>query len=86
MIGSLGGLDVLVFTGGVGEHDAQFRADAVGALGFLGLELDERRNLASGLEDGVVSAPSSRGVVLVVASREEVEIAREVRRVLCNPK
>jgi acetate kinase len=84
MIGSLGGLDALVFTGGIGEHDAQFRADAVASLGFLGLQLDERSNVAASSGDRVIAAPSSRAVVLVITAREEVQIAREVRRVLCS--
>ena len=84
MIGSLGGLDALVFTGGIGEHDASFRADAAGALGFLGVALDPGRNLATDLRDALISTPSSRASVWVVTSREEIHIAREVRRVLCN--
>ena len=44
MAASLGGLDALVFTGGVGEHAPAIRAGAVGGLGFLGLDIDASRN------------------------------------------
>jgi acetate kinase len=81
MVASLGGLDVLVFTGGVGERSAPVRALAADGLAFLGIGVDPARN-----EDGDADreiSPAGAGVrVLVVASREDVQIAREVRRVL----
>ena len=43
MIGALGGLDAIVFTGGIGEHSAEIRARAVGAFAWLGADVDERR-------------------------------------------
>ena len=46
MAAALGGLDVLVFTGGVGEHSAEVRSLAAAGLGFLGVEVDETRNRA----------------------------------------
>ncbi len=80
MVASLGGLDLLVFTGGIGEHDAAVRARTVAGLGFLGVSLDERRNSArSG--DMRISGPGSVGV-WVVEAREDVEIAHGVRRIV----
>ena len=83
MVASLGGLDALVFTGGVGENAAMVRAEAVAGLGFLGIELDAHRNDeavgdAADPEADVTAAGSSVRV-LVVAAREDLEIARGVR-------
>ena len=87
MAASLGGLDVLVFTGGVGENAPVVRAAAAGALPFLGVEIDPAANDAVDLHDGDpgvrdVTAPGAAARVLVVAAREDLEIARGVRAVL----
>jgi acetate kinase len=77
MTAALGGLDTLVFTGGVGEHSPEVRAGAADGLAFLGVAVDPHRN-ARGDED--IGAGLVR--VMVVEAREDVEIARGVRRVL----
>ena len=82
MAAALGGLDALVFTGGVGEHSATVRAAACEPLGFLGVDLDRARNQAVADDDADVSAGGARARALVVHAREDLEIAREVRRVL----
>jgi acetate kinase len=73
MIGVLGGLDMLVFTGGIGENDAQVRTKICAGLSWIGVSLDESRNRAATnpLSDGV-----SRCQVLVLASQEDEQIAR----------
>jgi acetate kinase len=81
MAASLGGLDGLVFTGGVGENSAEVRALAVDGLDFLSIELDPERNAAAA-GDRVVTADGSRVAVLVVTAREDLEIAAQVRGVL----
>jgi acetate kinase len=81
MAASLGGVDALVFTGGVGERSAPVRAMAAAGLGFLGVAVDAARNDVDG-EDRVISPDGSTVRVLVVAAREDLEIAREVREVL----
>jgi acetate kinase len=81
MAASLGGLDALVFTGGVGERSAAVRAAGCGGLGFLGVAIDPEANVAA-RPDAEVTDRRSRVRVFVVAAREEVEIARGVRRVL----
>ena len=81
MTAALGGLDVLVFTGGVGEHAPAVRSLAAASLGFLGIELDERRNeRAAG--DTEIGARGREVAVLVIAAREDLEIASQVRRLL----
>jgi acetate kinase len=77
MTAALGGLDALVFTGGVGEHSPEVRAGATDGLGFLGVQIDPERN-ARGDEE--IGGPPVR--VLVVEAREDLEIARGTRRVL----
>ena len=81
MAAALGGLDVLVFTGGVGEHEATVRAEAAAGLGFLGVAVDEDANAAA-LPDADVTASGAAVRTLVVAAREDLEIAADVRRVL----
>jgi len=76
---ALGGLDTLVFSGGIGEHDASVRARICAGLGFLGLQLDERRNRAKA---AVISLPASRVTVRVIPTNEELVIARAVRALL----
>src|SRR5205814_5145631 len=78
MIAVLGGLDVLVFTGGVGEHAAEVRAAACEALGFAGISVDRRRN-ASLSREGEISGVDTRARTFVVTAREDIEIARQVR-------
>jgi acetate kinase len=70
-----------VFTGGVGENEPVVRAMAAGGLGFLGVAVDAGANVTA-RPDADVTAPGSAVRVLVVAAREEVEIARGVRRAL----
>jgi acetate kinase len=81
MVAALGGLDALVFTGGVGEHQPSIRASAAEGLGFLGVAVDPEVNAAT-TGDGDVSTGAAAVRTLVVTAREDVEIARQVRRVL----
>jgi acetate kinase len=77
MAAAMNGLDALVFTGGIGEHQPQVRAEAAGGLGFLGVAIDEARNAAA-TADADISAPSAAVRTLVITAREDVEIARQV--------
>ena len=76
---ALGGLDTLVFAGGVGENAPTVRARICDGLGFLGIELDEKRNAANA---GVISSETGRNCVRVIRTDEEWVIARTVCRVL----
>jgi acetate kinase len=76
---ALGGLDTLVFAGGIGENAPPVRERICEGLGFLGLELDAARNRAS---DGALSSDASRVVVRVIRTDEELMIARSVARLL----
>ena len=81
MAAAMNGLDALVFTGGVGENAPPVRAAAVAGLRFLGLEIGPTLNASLGT-DSDISAPGASVPTLVIKSRESVEVAREVRRVL----
>jgi acetate kinase len=76
---ALGGLDTLVFAGGIGENAPIVRARICAGLGFLGIEVDEKRNAAN---EGVISAAAGRVAVRVIPTDEELTIARSVCRVL----
>ena len=81
MVAALGGLDALVFTGGVGEHAPEVRARAAAGLGFLGVKLDAEAN-AQATADAEIGAPDAPVRVLVVTAREDLEVARQVRVLL----
>jgi acetate kinase len=79
MAAVLGGLDAVVFTGGIGENSVPVRQDAASALGFAGVELAKDAN-ASNDADQDVSVPGSRVHVLVIRAREDLTILRDVLR------
>jgi acetate kinase len=81
MTAALGGLDALVFTGGVGENSPPIRERAVAGLGYLGVAIDKEMN-SMAAPDADVSSERATARTLMVASREDLEIARQVRSVL----
>src|SRR5512135_823214 len=76
---ALGGLDTLVFAGGIGENAPKVRARICDELGFLGIELDEKRNAGN---EGIISTPASQVTVRVIHTDEEWMIAKMVCGVL----
>jgi acetate kinase len=76
---ALGGLDTLVFAGGIGENAPAVRSRICNGLKFLGIELEEKRNAAN---EGVISAVASRVAVRVIRTDEQLMIAKTVCRVL----
>jgi acetate kinase len=81
MTASIGGLDVLVFTGGVGEHSPAVRAATAAGLDYLGVAVDPAGNQAAN-GDTDISAAGAAVRTLVVAAREDLEIARLTREVV----
>jgi acetate kinase len=79
LMAALGGLDTLVFTGGIGEHSPFVRARIISGLEGLGLSIDASANTAGA---PVVSTAASRTVIRVIATDEEAVMARQARRVL----
>ncbi len=86
MAAALGGLDLLVFTGGVGENSPEVRSEAAAGLGFLGIRLDPGRNATDGdPADREIGHPGTPVRSFVVAAREDIQIAAQVRAVLAGP-
>jgi acetate kinase len=81
MAASLGGLDVCVFTGGVGENSADIRRRAVDGLRFLGLEVDDAANRTAS-QDADITAADAAARTLVIAAREDLEMARQAHQLL----
>lgn len=78
MTAAMNGLDALVFTGGVGEHQPAVRAAAAEGLRFLGIELDESANRTA-TTDCDITAPGAPVRTFVITAREDLEIARQTR-------
>ncbi|MBC1222453.1 acetate kinase [Nostoc sp. UCD121] len=83
MLTSLGGLDALVFTAGVGEHSAEIRQAACEAFGFLGLKLDLNKNQQQPVDEDIAT-PDSTVRVLVIHTQEDWAIAQHCWQILKN--
>jgi acetate kinase len=81
MAASLGGLDALVFTAGVGVGSASIRRDVCGRLSFLGVELDEAANAAA-VPDADVAAPDASLRIVVLQAQEDIVAARAAAQLL----
>jgi acetate kinase len=81
MAAALGGLEVLAFTGGVGEHCAAVRARAVAGVAFLGVCIDDARN-DDAHDDREIGSDGAAVRTVVLGAREDLEMARQVRELL----
>ncbi len=81
---ALGGLDCLVFTGGIGEKGAAIRSRAIQALACLGLVLDEERNASALQQEALISLPQSSAQVWVLPTDESLVVAEETVKVLVS--
>jgi acetate kinase len=81
MAAAMGGIDLLAFTGGVGENSAEIRERAMDGLGFLGIAAEPHRNRA-GAGDRLISPDGAAVQAFVITAREDKQIAAEVRAVL----
>ncbi|GHV46748.1 acetate kinase [Clostridia bacterium] len=75
----MGGLDAVLFTGGIGENDASVREDSCANLGFLGIEIDTEKNAATRGTLAKISSESGKVGVYVVPTNEELLIARDTK-------
>ena len=76
-----GGLDALVFTGGIGENSDIIRERVLGYLGFLGLKADHESNLKARFGNaGVITTADSAAVAVVIPTNEELMIAHDTAR------
>lgn len=79
---ALGGLDILVFTGGVGENQWSTRTEVCRDMEFMGIKLDEAKNDHMRGKEMVISAPDSKVTVIVVPTDEELTIAKDTLEIL----
>jgi len=84
MVATLGGIDALVFTAGVGERAAKIRERVCEKLKYLGLEADAAAN-ENCHPDADIATPASTARILVIATREDLTIMRETRRLVASP-
>jgi len=76
----MGGLDVLVFTAGIGENSARAREGICSGLEFMGVKIDSEKNKVRGKET-VISTEDSKVKVLIVPTDEELVIARDTKKI-----
>jgi acetate kinase len=82
---AMGGIDAVVFTGGIGENSAEVRAACCGNLDFLGITVDEALNKGDGGERSI-SAKGSRTEVLIIPTNEELVIAMDTKQIVGEKK
>jgi acetate kinase len=78
----MGGVDVIVFTAGIGENSERVRATVCRGMEGLGIVLDTQRNASLNRSMGEISKPESRVKILIIPTNEELQIARETMEVL----
>jgi len=83
---AMGGIDVLIFTGGIGENSDVTRAGICEGLEFLGIELDEQINAGSRGQEILINKPGARVKIMVVPTNEELMIAIDTQRIIAESK
>lgn len=78
----MGGVDIIVFTGGVGEHQSSTRANVCKPLRFMGVEIDNAANDANNGDEGIISTPNSAVKVVVIPTDEEYMIAKDTEAII----
>jgi acetate kinase len=83
---AMGGMDVVVFTGGIGENDTSTRESTCSNMEFLGIHLDMDKNRSIRGKEGIISAPNSKVTVMVIPTNEELVIAQDTLEIISNIK
>lgn len=83
---AMGGLDAVVYTGGIGENSVVVRRDSVNNMQFFGIELDDAKNQAADKGERSISTAKSRVQVLVIPTNEELVIAMDTMRIVKDLK
>ena len=81
---AMNGVDMIVFTGGIGENDWETRRDVLNGLDYLGLDFDEAKNEGKKGEELVISKEHSKVTALVIPTNEELVIARDTEEIVSN--
>ena len=79
---AMDGMDILVFTGGIGENDTYIRTEIAKGFGYMGVKIDEQKSLKSRGEEAVISTPDSRVTVCVIPTDEELMIATDTEAIV----
>ena len=79
---AMDGLDILVFTGGIGENDTYIRTEIAKGFGYLGAKIDEQKSLKTRGEEVVISTPDSKVTVCVIPTDEELMIASDTQAIV----
>ncbi|MBR6002307.1 MAG: acetate kinase [Bacteroidales bacterium] len=82
---AMNGVDLIVFTGGIGEHNSRFRRRVLENFSYLGLKVDYEANQASG-EDAIITTPDSKVKAALITTDEELVIARDTMRLVLSEK
>ncbi len=82
----MGGVDIIVFTGGVGENQIDVRENICAPLAFMGVEIDKEVNNQTRGTETIISTPASKVKVVVVPTDEELMIARDTQEIVSNLK
>ncbi len=83
---AMDGVDIIVFTGGIGENDSLVRKNACSGLSYLGLEIDDTKNEQTKGMEGIITSDSSRVKVVVIPTNEELVIAEDTAFILNEGK
>ena len=78
----MGGVDIIVFTGGVGENQYGVRENVCATLGFMGVEIDKQVNASTRGSETIISTPESKVKVVVIPTDEEYMIARDTEAIV----
>jgi len=81
---AMGGLDILIFAGGIGENSSVTRFEACKNLEFMGIEMDKKKNDLVHSKDAIISSNNSKVKVMVVPTNEELVIARDTLQIISN--
>lgn len=79
---AMNGVDIIVFTGGIGENDAYIRGEIAKGFGYLGAELDEQKNAGIRGEEAIISTPDSKVSMCVIPTDEELMIAGDTASIV----
>ncbi len=81
---AMGGVDLIIFTGGIGEYDQNTRTNSIKDLEFLGVDLDIKKSLSIRGKEAIISKPDSKVTVMVVPTDEELVIATDTFTIISN--
>jgi len=79
---AMGGVDAIVFTGGIGENQCNTRYEIAKDLEFLGLQFDQEKNVGVRGEEKIISKDGSRVIAIVIPTDEELVIAQDTKAIV----